>query len=238
MAGPDTSMGGSLRDFPPTPGFIKSLPGQETPTWNRASDQLSRTYWKPVYLYLRTVSGLSNDDAKDLTQQFFLHLFENRAVSRYEPARAPFRVYLKSCLRNFLADELRARASLKRGGDRSALPLEAAGETAAPAAEREFDDAWLQAVLETAIEEARGEFLAQGRAAEWAVFEAYDLRDPAAPRATYAELGRAHGLSESDVRGALQYARGKLRERVVEQVRRSVADPETLRTELGHLGFL
>lgn len=240
MKGPDTSMGGNLREFPPTPGFIKPDPGESVPSWGNAVDQLSRIYWKPVYLYLRTVSGLSNDDAKDLTQQFFLHLLESRAVARYRPARAPFRVFLKSCLRNFLTDDLRQRGSLKRGGDRTPIPLEEAAERAAAPeeAEREFDQGWLQAVLETALEEVRGDLAAQGRTAEWAVFEAYDLRDPAAPPATYAELGRAHGMSEAEVRGALAVVRGRLRERAVEEIRRSVTDPEELRSELGSLGLL
>jgi RNA polymerase sigma-70 factor (ECF subfamily) len=236
MSGPDTSMGGGLRDFPPTPGFIKPAPGEAPASWNRGGDQLSRIYWKPVYLFLRAVAGLSNDDAKDLTQQFFLHLLESRALARYEPARAPFRVFLKSCLRNFLADDLRARGALKRGGDRSAVPLEAAGEAAAP--EAEFDQGWLQALLETALEEVRADLAAQGRSAEWALFEAYDLRAPSAPAKSYAELGREHGLTEAGVRNALAYARGKLRERVVDEVRRSTADAGTLRAELGHLGFL
>ena len=45
-------------------------------------------------------------------------------------------------------------------------------------------------------------------------------------------------LSEGEVRGALAFVRGKLRERVVEQVRRSVNDVSELHAELRHLGFV
>jgi len=238
MKGPDTSMGGGLREFPPTPGFLKGSPGPDAPSWGPAVEHLSRLYWKPVYLYLRTVGRMSNDDAKDLTQQFFLHVLEHRTVERYQPSVAPFRVFLKSCLRNFVADELRQRGSLKRGGDRAEVSLEGAGEAAAADPEDPFERAWLQTVLEKALEEVRLELRARDRAADWAVFEAYDLGGPEAPAPTYSELGRTHGLSEAEVRGALAYVRGKLREHVVEQVRRGVSSPGELRAELGHLGFL
>jgi RNA polymerase sigma-70 factor (ECF subfamily) len=235
MKGPDTSMGGSLREFPPTPGFIRPQPGTDAPSWGPAVEQLARLYWKPVYLYLRAVGRMSNDDAKDLTQQFFLHLLESRAVERYEPARGPFRVFLKTCLKNFHTDHLRQRGSLKRSGDRAAVSIDDAGDAAVRAEEDPFERAWLESVLERALEEVRLDLQTRGRNVDWAVFDAYDLRGV---KATYAELGQTHGLSETDVRGALAYVRGKLREHVVDQVRRGVSSPEELRAELSHLGFL
>lgn len=229
-------MGGAGREFPPTPGFLKTGPGTEAAPWADALDLLSRIYWKPVYLYLRTVGGLSNDDAKDLAQQFFLRLVESRSLARYEPSRAPFRVYLKACLKNFLSDEFRSRSSRKRSVDRASAGSEELA--VAPEAEREFDRAWLQSMLSAAVDALREELHSRGRSAEWALFEAYDLRDPDAPKATYEELGREHRMSEGEVRGALAFVRGKLRERVIEQVRRSVNDVEELHSELRHLGFV
>jgi RNA polymerase sigma factor (sigma-70 family) len=236
MKGPDTSMGGAGRDFPPTPGFLKAGPGTGEAPWADALDQLSRIYWKPVYLFLRTVGGLSNDDAKDLAQQFFLRLVESRSLDRYEPSRAPFRVYLKACLKNFLTDEFRIRAAKKRSIDRT---TSASDDVAvAPEAEKEFDRAWLQSVLEAAVDLLKEDLLSRGRSAEWALFQAYDLRDPGAPKTTYEELGREHRMSEGEVRGALAFVRGKLRERVIEQVRKSVNGTEELHSELRHLGFV
>jgi len=236
MKGPDTSMGGAGRDFPPTPGFLKAGPGPEGAPWADALDQLSRIYWKPVYLFLRTVGGLSNDDAKDLAQQFFLRLVESRSLARYEPSRAPFRVYLKACLKNFLTDEFRGRATKKRSVERTGSGAEEAAVE--PEAEREFDRAWLQSMMEAAVEALREDLLARGRSVEWALFQAYDLRDPGAGKATYEDLGREHRLSEGEVRGALAFVRGKLRERVIEQVRKSVNGTEELHAELRHLGFV
>jgi RNA polymerase sigma factor (sigma-70 family) len=237
MKGPDTSMGGHFREFPPTPGFIKSAPGAALSPSDAAFEDLARLYWKPVYQYFRTVGALSNDDSKDLAQQFFLHLLKGSTLERYRPELASFRVYLKTCLKNFLVDALRQRDSLKRGGDRSEVPLETA-EARVAAPEDSFDQAWLESVLEAAIEEVRRDLAARGRGSDWAIFEAYDLRDPGDERRTYADLGRAHGMTESEVRGALAYVRGKLKERVVAQIRRGAASPSALREELEHLGFL
>jgi len=236
MKGPDTSMGGAGRDFPPTPGFLKAGPGTGAAPWADALDQLSRIYWKPVYLFLRTVGGLSNDDAKDLAQQFFLRLVESRSLSRYEPGRAPFRVFLKACLKNFLTDEFRIRAAKKRSVDRTTAASD--DVAVAPEAETEFDRAWLQSVLEAAIDALREDLLSRGRTAEWALFQAYDLRDPGAAKTTYEDLGRDHRMSEGEVRGALAFVRGKLRERVIEQVRKSVNGTDELHSELRHLGFV
>jgi RNA polymerase sigma factor (sigma-70 family) len=230
----DTTMGGDQRGFPPTPALLKSA----GPAWADAMDVLSRVYWKPVYLYIRTVWGNTNEDAKDLAQQFFLHVMKNQAVERYRPARAAFRTYIKACLKNFLLDEARRRESLKSGGDRTEVAIDALDESATPAAESRFERAWVQSVLEEALAATRRELAAAGRESSWRLFEAYDLRDPSAEKATYAELGAPLGMSEADVRNALAYVRGRLRELVVAEVRRCVADPEQLAEELGHLNLL
>lgn len=222
-------MGGSLRSFPSTPGFLKGTP---LPAWGEALDELTKLYWRPVYLFLRMVRRLSNDDAKDLAQQFFLHLLQHRTVERYRPSRGSFRPYLKTCLRNFLADDRRRREA------RPEVPLPDADAVEAPDADAEFERGWVQSVLETALARAREDLLAAGRGPDWDLFEAYDLCDADAPPSTYAELGRVQGRSEADVRNALAFVRGRLRDRVVEEVRRLVSDPEELAAELAHLGFL
>lgn len=210
-------MGGELRDFPTTPGVV---------TWSDALEELSRVYWKPVYLYLRTVWRASNEDAKDLAQQFFLHLVKHQSIERYQPSRAPFRVYIKTCLRNFLIDEHRRREA-------GAVPLAQEVE-AENDADAQFERAWLQTVLDEAIAEVRREIAP----AAWAVFEAYDLRPADRPKSTYAEIGSAQGMSEGEVRQTLANVRALLRTRAIAQVRKSVSDPDELCSELGHLGFL
>ena len=55
--------------------------------------ELCRTYWPPVYGFVRG-SGYSEHDAQDLTQGFFCHLIEQQIYMRADPARGKFRTFL------------------------------------------------------------------------------------------------------------------------------------------------
>ena len=60
--------------------------------------------------------GAGPEDAQDLTQEFFTRAFEREYLSRYDPAKARFRTFVRTCLDGFLANEDKAAARLKRGG--------------------------------------------------------------------------------------------------------------------------
>jgi hypothetical protein len=51
----------------------------------RALEVLIAAYWKPVYKYIRLRWEKDNEQAKDLTQEFFFHLLEDDCPAR-EPA--------------------------------------------------------------------------------------------------------------------------------------------------------
>src|SRR5262245_1850420 len=81
-----------------------------------AYDGLVRSYWRPVYLYIRLRWRRGAEDAQDLTQEFFARAFEREYLARYDPARARFRTFVRTCLDGFLANHDQAAARLKRGG--------------------------------------------------------------------------------------------------------------------------
>ena len=87
------------------------LPGSQA-----ALTELCRHYWYPLYAFARR-RGHAPHDAQDLTQGFFLHLFEHRALKRADPLKGKFRSFLLASFRNFLADEADRARSLKRRGD-------------------------------------------------------------------------------------------------------------------------
>jgi len=70
---------------------------------NRAlAGQLLKQYWKPVYAYLRRM-GYDNEQAKDLTQEFFLEVVLNRhLIERADSTRGSFRSLLLHALHQFL----------------------------------------------------------------------------------------------------------------------------------------
>src|SRR5215813_14423386 len=113
----DTSLGGTQKDFAKTAwGVIQRARDSSPQVRQDGLNDLCRRYWKPVYHFLRVGYSKNNEDAKDLTQAFFLWLSEGEALRRYEPERASFRTYLKTLLRHFVLNQQEAMSRLKRGG--------------------------------------------------------------------------------------------------------------------------
>ena len=66
--------------------------------------KLCRTYWYPLYAYVRR-RGYSAPDAQDLTQDFFTKLLERSSLARATPELGKFRSYLLTAMKHFLASE-------------------------------------------------------------------------------------------------------------------------------------
>jgi len=89
----------------------------------QALEALCRTYWFPLYVYLRR-QGNDAGQAEDYTQAFLAFLLEKQALSKADPKRGRFRSFLLASLKNFLANERARAAALKRGGGRKVLSLD------------------------------------------------------------------------------------------------------------------
>jgi RNA polymerase sigma-70 factor (ECF subfamily) len=217
--GGDTSFGKSRRDFPSTTGgMIEQLHDSSCEVRHNGLETLCRRYWRPVYQYFRVGWAKSNEDAKDLTQAFFLWVIEDETLSRFAPERASFRTYLKSLLRHFMQDREKAMHRLKRGGGARILELEAfspslghaLADPKAPDPEAVFEQAWKRALIAQAVDRVRSRFLSSGRGLQFRVFEQYNLLSPR-ERPTYAALGNQMGLKETDVHNYLFAVREEIR---------------------------
>src|SRR5262245_43309761 len=78
--------------------------GGELPASVAALEQLCRTYWYPIYAFVRR-SGASPHDAQDLTQGFFAELFRKNYFRAADRERGKFRTFLLTALRHFVAHE-------------------------------------------------------------------------------------------------------------------------------------
>ncbi len=216
----DTEIGGPHRAFPlTTAGFEAKILDAREP--QEAVAALADRYWKPVYHWLRMSYGKSNDEAKDLTQAFFLWLLERDLLGKFEPKRCSFRTYLKGILRNFAGNEHQALLRLKRGGGLKAVPLDAELGVADPSVkdpEKAFDQAWMNELVARAVTRVRERFAARQRIVPFLAFEAYDL-SPEPP--TYAEVAAKLGAKESDVRNWLFEVREQVRAEVRAELRDS-----------------
>jgi RNA polymerase sigma factor (sigma-70 family) len=202
-------------------------------------EKLSRRYWRPVYQFVRIAWAKSNDDAKDLTQAFFLWLLEgDEVLKKYEPERGGFRSYLKGLLRHFVADQHKALGRLKRGGGFKLFPLEddlgslkeLIPDPKSKNPEQTFDHAWKKELLDAALERIRAQHIAEDRAVQFRVFEEYDLAS-ADHRPTYGQLANRLGLKESDVRNHLFAVRERLRSEIQAELMQTVSGTEELQEE-------
>ena len=235
----ETRMGGAAGEFPTTRDsvVVPSSTGRDPDL-----DRLIVLYWKPVYWLVRKSGTRGNEDAKDLTQEFFTRVVvEGSLAERYTPDKGSFRAYLKTAVRNFLRNEHRDDTRLKRGGAAGPLALQGVDldltdllpdEQALPP-EQLFDRAWRSVVLGRAVDRIRTELAAQGKSAVFEVFRRYDLEGGGA--LSYEDVGRELGLTPDTVKNHLTRAREDFRQAVRATVCGTVADARDLSAELRDL---
>jgi RNA polymerase sigma factor (sigma-70 family) len=213
--------------------------GGDEESRRRACEALAAAYWKPVYKYVRLRWRREPADAEDLTQGFFAAAFEKGFFERFDPERARFRTYLRTCVDGFVSKQHAAARAQKRGGAALHLSLDfgsAEGElTLAPPAadldlEEYFHREWMRGLFEQAVSRLRERCDRTGRQAAFAVFERYDLeRGDDAP--TYADLGRDLGLPVTQVTNHLSAMRRELRRHLLDALRDLCASEEEFRLE-------
>jgi RNA polymerase sigma factor (sigma-70 family) len=235
-----------MSPFPVTRHSIVAAIRSGQPEVRRSAfDTLVTAYWKPVFKYVRLKWHQSPDDAADLTQGFFLRAFEKDFFAGFDPSRARFRTYLRTCLDGYVSNTRKAESRLKRGGGVTLVPIDV------DEAERElrlqarsaiddfdayFQREWLRGLFAVAAARLRDACAARGRVDRFTVFEQYDLAGDEAARPTYADLARRLGLSTIDVTNELAAARREFRRFVLEALREQCATDEEFDAESRALG--
>jgi len=229
--------------FPETRRSVVLASRDPDPEVRRAAfSVLVEGYWKPVYKYLRIKWQADGEEARDLTQAFFLQCLEKGTFERYEPARARFRTFLRTCLDAFVVDGQRAASRIKRGGGAALQSLDFAGadeELARQGAvggvdmEEYFHREWVRALFARAVEELRGRCEMAGRARRFQVFARYDLHEIEGEleRPSYAEIGTELSIPVTQVTNELSAARRELRSIVLDLLRELTGSEAELRAE-------
>ena len=240
---PDTALGGRQDRFPTTrQSVLRAAASGESGLRSEAFSVVVTAYWKPVYKYVRVRWRKSNDQAKDLTQEFFAGLLDRNALERYDPARAAFRTYLRTCVDNFLRDHLESAGRLKRGGGIAhvSLDFESAerelamqAEDARASMEDFFEREWQRHLFALGIEDLRERCRAEGKQIRFDLFARYDLAD--GDRPSYEALAREHGLPVTTVTNHLAWARRELRRLVLDRLAAITGSDGELRREARRL---
>ena len=201
-----------------------------------ALNELCSAYWTPAYAYIRR-RGQGEEEARDLTQEFFARLLEKNWLESAAPERGKFRAFLLTMLKRFLANEHDFATREKRGGGAVLLPLdwdeapEVADKIESP--EQAFDRRWALTVMHRAAVRLRAEAEVSGRLPLFAALSPFIAAD--AEPGVYEETGAAFGMSKAAVAMTIHRLRLRLRELTREEVAETVADRSNLEAEMQEL---
>ncbi len=213
---------------------------QDSPQAAAALEKLCRTYWYPLYAYVRR-QGNDEQSAKDLTQEFFTRLLQKRFLGQVQREKGRFRSFLLASMKHFLSDERDKARAQKRGGGQTVLSLD--DNTAEdryqlePAdtmsADKLFEQRWALTLLDQAKARFREEYTQAGKADLYQRLRVFEVADTNAP--TYAQVAAEFGLTESAVKSAAHRFRQRYGELVREEVAHTVESPADVDEELRHL---
>jgi hypothetical protein len=240
MPGDDTVIGGPAARFPTT--CWSRVARLEDPTddeYRAAVGELAKLYWKPVYAYVRAAWGKSNEEAKDLTQEFFSFVMEKNSLKRAGLREGKFRLLLLTVLKHFLVDEHRRDGRLKRGGAAAVVAIDDAAVPAvdprAASPEDAFDRAWAKARVGRALDELERSLASQGRGHQARAFRLRYMEGGGGDDEGLASLATQAGRSLSEYKNDLVAARKEFRRIVLSIVGEAVDTEREAEEELTRL---
>jgi RNA polymerase sigma-70 factor (ECF subfamily) len=205
--------------------------------------KLCRTYWYPLYAFVRR-QGANHHDAQDLTQAFFGKLLEKNYLGDASPDRGRFRTFLLASLKNFLANEWHKRSAKKRGGGIVFVPLDAdaaerfdheseilASRACTP--DEFYERRWAHTVLQRALAALQTSYAAKDQAAVFEALKPCLTEGKGAIAQT--EVAAALGMEENAVNVAAHRLRQRFRQALRDEIAETVAREEEVEEEFQYL---
>jgi RNA polymerase sigma-70 factor (ECF subfamily) len=211
----------------------------QAPGSQAALAELCRTYWYPIYAFVRR-RGYDPDKAQDLTQGFFLHLLDHKAVRQVSPVKGKFRSFLAVSLQNYLVDEADRARCIKRGGNIEFVALdsefaERRYRLEAPdslTADKIFDARWAIILLEKVLTRLGKEYAAQGKASTFETLKPFLTPLDSKVSLSYEQAANALRVSVGSVKTLICRLRKRCTFLLREEVSRTVSDPREIDDEL------
>ena len=190
-----------------------------------ALENLCRTYWWPLYAFVRR-RGYEAHDAQDLTQEFFARLLAKDFLRAVDRSKGKFRSFLLAAMEHFLAKEWRRANAQKRGGEFTFVSIN--DETAEQpylqisspdkSPEKIFEQQWATTLLNQVTTHLRQEFIESGKKEFFEAIKVFLTGEKKTE--SYAELAAKLGTTE----GALKMAVSRMKQRYGELLREEIAD--------------
>jgi DNA-directed RNA polymerase specialized sigma24 family protein len=212
----------------------------QSPAAQQALEKLCRTYWRPVYGFIRR-QGTKPQEAEDLTQGFFSLLLERRDFDAVRKEKGRLRSYLLTSLKHFLASEQRRAMTVKRGKGQRLIPLEELRvnervemEPADPlSADRLYERRWALTLMEQVLRRLKDEYYTAGNAA---LFDSLKQLLPDEPGAqSRADIASELGMTDNALRQAFHRFRQRYQLLLREEISQTVAVATDVEDELRHL---
>lgn len=236
--GPDADAGGAT--FATTHWSVVLTAQSRSPAADAALEALCRTYWMPLYAFVRR-EGHPVEEAQDLTQEFFARWLERRDFDAARREKGRLRSYLLVSLKHFLTNERNKGRATKRGRGQPLLSLEEIAEHQrfelepfeALTADQIYERQWATTVLDQVLARLESEYRSSGRGQLFDHLKALLTDEPGHP--SQAEIGAQLGMTENAVKQAFHRLRLQYRECLREEIAHTVALPGEVEDELRHL---
>jgi RNA polymerase sigma factor (sigma-70 family) len=228
----------SPRTFATTHWSVVLSAGQGPSTESDAAlERLCRTYWWPLYAFVRR-RGHEPPDAQDLTQEFFARLLAKDFLRAVDRSKGKFRSFLLAALEHFLANEWRRARSQKRGGGARLISLDDTSTenryqqlpSSALPPERVFEQQWAMTLLAQAVSRLREEFVSAGKETLFSEIKIFLTGDKRA--VSYAELASKLQTSEAALKMAVSRMKQRYGELLREEIGNTVSSPKEVEEEL------
>ena len=216
---------------------VRAAGQRHTPQADHALEELCRTYWFPLYAFVRR-RGHAKADAEDLTQTFFARFLEKNYLAGLSAEHGRFRAFLLASVKHFLANEWDRSQTQKRGGGAAHLSLDwetadtkfQVAATAEPSPDRAFDREWALALLSKVIERLQQECEAEGRGKLFAQLKMFLTAGKA--ESAQAEVARSLDMEEGAARVAIHRLRKRYRELLRDEIAQTLSDPAMVELEM------
>jgi len=210
-----------------------------SPAADVALEKLCRTYWWPLYGFVRR-NGYKPEEAQDLTQGFFALLLERRDLDAVRREKGRLRSYLLVSLKNFLAKARRRELTTKRGEGRALVPLhqllERERADLEPAdsltPDRIFERRWALTLLDQVLTRLEREYESAGNSKLFDGLKEFLSDEPG--HRSQAEIATELGMTENAVKQAFHRLRQRYRQILHDEIAQTVAVPGDVEDELRH----
>ena len=207
----------------------------------KALATFSEAYWPPLYTFVRH-RGYSPADAQDIVQGFFVHLFEQKTLSRADREQGRLRTFLLGSLQKFLLKQHERMAAIKRGGAQQFVSFdlllpeaEAAMNATAHLNEVScYDLTWALTIAKRSWQQLRETLVAEGKW-QWVDELKPFVAGVGAEPPNQEEVANRLGVPVATLRKWLSRLRQRYRELLRAEVASTVSDPADANVELRHL---